>query len=33
MTKDEFDIIIDRYANKELFEKVNGRWKPIFLIE
>jgi N-acetyl sugar amidotransferase len=33
MIKDEFDIIIDRYANKELFEKVNGRWKPRFLIE
>lgn len=30
MTQAEFDSVIDRYANQDLFEKVDGRWKPKF---
>ena len=30
MTKDEFDSVIDRWANRDLFEKLNGRWSPRF---
>jgi N-acetyl sugar amidotransferase len=32
MTQAEFDAVLDRYVNKELFEKINGRWKPKFLV-
>lgn len=32
MLQDEFDSVIDKWANKELFEKVNGRWAPTFEI-
>jgi N-acetyl sugar amidotransferase len=32
MTLDEFDAVLDRYANKYLFEKTNGRWKPKFSV-
>ena len=30
MTKEEFDSILDKYANKDLFEKIDGIWKPKF---
>jgi hypothetical protein len=30
MEKIEFDEIIDKYANKSLFEKKNGIWEPKF---
>ncbi|MDY0193547.1 MAG: N-acetyl sugar amidotransferase [Aliarcobacter butzleri] len=30
MTREEFDAVLDKWANKELFEKVDGYWKPIF---
>jgi len=33
MSQGEFDSVIDRWANKELFEKVDGRWKPRFTVE
>jgi hypothetical protein len=33
MTQAEFDKVIDRYANQELFEQIDGRWKPRFLVE
>ncbi|HBI59669.1 MAG TPA: N-acetyl sugar amidotransferase [Lachnospiraceae bacterium] len=33
MSKEEFDAVLDRHANKELFEKVNGIWAPKFTIE
>lgn len=33
MSKEEFDAVLDRHANKELFEKVNGIWRPTFIIE
>ena len=26
MSKDEFDEVLDRWANKDLFEKVDGIW-------
>lgn len=31
MTKTEFDEILDKYANKDLFEKINGIWEPKFI--
>jgi N-acetyl sugar amidotransferase len=31
MTKDEFDAVLDKYANKILFEKINGFWQPKFV--
>lgn len=34
MTKEEFDAVLDRHANKELFEKgVDGLWHPKFKIQ
>jgi hypothetical protein len=33
MTHEEFDTIIDMYANKNLFRKQNGRWTPTFDIK
>ncbi len=30
MTREEFDAVIDKWANKELFVKENGRWVPTF---
>lgn len=32
MTPAEFDAVLDKWANKTLFEKVNGRWKPLFVV-
>ena len=32
MTQAEFDGVLDRYANQELFEKTDGRWKPKFVV-
>ena len=32
MSHPEFDAVLDRYANQELFEKVDGRWKPKFVV-
>ena len=32
MSKPEFDAVLDRYANRSLFEKVNGRWQPRFMV-
>jgi N-acetyl sugar amidotransferase len=32
MTQAEVDQVLDRYANKELFEKTDGRWKPTFVV-
>lgn len=28
----EFDATLDRWANKDLFEKVDGRWNPMFSV-
>ncbi len=33
MTMDEYHAAIDKWANTELFEKVDGRWKPLFEVE
>ena len=30
MTLDEFNEVIDKWANKELFTKKDGRWSPLF---
>ena len=32
MTREEFDSVLDKWANKELFEKNNGYWTPKFEI-
>ena len=31
MTKEEFDAVLDKYANKDLFEKIDGIWEPKFV--
>lgn len=30
MTKDEFNAVLDKHANKYLFKKINGIWEPKF---
>jgi N-acetyl sugar amidotransferase len=32
MTKSEFDTVLDSYANKNLFKKVDGYWQPMFVV-
>jgi hypothetical protein len=32
MTAEEFDAALDRWANTELLEKVDGRWQPLFTV-
>jgi N-acetyl sugar amidotransferase len=32
MTKEEFDAVLDTYANKDLFEKIDGIWQPRFVV-
>jgi len=32
MTQIEFDSIIDKYVNKDLFKKINERWQPKFKV-
>jgi N-acetyl sugar amidotransferase len=32
MTQGEFDAVLDKWANKDLFEKQNGRWVPKFTV-
>ena len=31
MSKSEFDDVLDRYANRDLFEKIDGIWTPKFI--
>ena len=33
MTQEDFDAVLDRYANRELFNKSNNRWVPNFEVE
>ena len=33
MSKIQFDATLDRWANKDLFEKIDGKWMPRFEIE
>ena len=32
MSKDEFDNTLDKWVNKDLFEKINDRWTPKFTV-
>jgi N-acetyl sugar amidotransferase len=32
MSRAEFDAALDRWANRDLFEKINGRWTPNFSV-
>ena len=32
MTRPEFDEVLDKYANKDLFEKRDGFWTPKFIV-
>ena len=32
MTQADFDAVLDRYANHDLFTKKDGRWKPKFIV-
>jgi N-acetyl sugar amidotransferase len=32
MTQEEFDVALARWANKDLFELVDGRWSPLFTV-
>ena len=32
MSKEEFDKVLDKYANRDLFQKVDGIWKPKFSV-
>ena len=29
---EEFENTLDHFANKNLFEKINGRWEPTFVV-
>ena len=31
--KEKFDTVLDKWANRELFEKANNRWQAKFLVE
>jgi N-acetyl sugar amidotransferase len=33
MTMQEFDAVLDKWVNKDLFEKINGRWMPKFNLD
>lgn len=33
ITRDSFDAVLDRWANRELFAKSNGIWKPLFTVQ
>jgi N-acetyl sugar amidotransferase len=33
INKDELDAVIDKWANQDLFKKVDGKWEPKFLVE
>jgi N-acetyl sugar amidotransferase len=33
ITKEQFDAVLDRWVNKDLFEQIEGRWKPKFTIK
>ena len=28
----EFDAVLDRWANRDVFEKIGGRWQPLFTV-
>jgi hypothetical protein len=33
MTREQFNEVIDRWVNQDLFEKVDGMWVPTFEIK
>lgn len=33
MTQEVFDSVLDKWVNNELFEKIDGRWSPMFEVE
>lgn len=33
MTREAFNAVLDKWVNKELFEKRKGRWEPVFEVE
>lgn len=33
MSKEDFDLVLDKWANKDLFEKKGDRWVPTFSVE
>lgn len=33
MTQEEFDNVLDKWANKQLFKKDRGRWTPLFEVQ
>ena len=33
VTQEEFDAVLDRWVNRDLFEKIDGRWQPTFSTE
>jgi hypothetical protein len=33
MTHEEFDAVLDKWTNRELFTKVDGRWQPTFEVK
>ncbi|MFM8777374.1 MAG: N-acetyl sugar amidotransferase, partial [Actinomycetota bacterium] len=33
MTQGEFEAVLDKWVNRDLFEKQNGRWRPNFTIK
>lgn len=32
MAPEEFDAVLDKWANRDLFEKTGGRWRPLFTV-
>ena len=32
MSEAEFDAVLDQWANRKIFKKENGRWKPLFTV-
>ncbi|MEL6635809.1 MAG: N-acetyl sugar amidotransferase [Bacteroidota bacterium] len=32
MSKEEFQAVLDKWANRDLFEKIDGRWMPKFTV-
>jgi N-acetyl sugar amidotransferase len=33
MDRKKFDAVVDRWANKDLFKKINGKWEATFTVE
>ncbi len=33
MTQGEFDAVLDKWVNRDLFKKVDGLWTPLFKVE